>query len=81
MCGPSMQNMACIQESFNCSVAVIIGERVVLHVLYVKIILTPCIFLKKKSICCIINGITVFLYQNYIISQTLKSHHNIKGFL
>ena len=44
MCGPSKQNMVCIQESFNCSIAVIIDEHVVLHVLYVKIILTPCIF-------------------------------------
>ena len=50
MCWPSKQNMVCIQESFSCSVAVIIGERVVMHILYVKIISSPFIFFffKKK---------------------------------
>jgi hypothetical protein len=44
MCWPSKQNMVCIQESFNCSVAVLIGECVVMHILYVKIILSLFIF-------------------------------------
>jgi hypothetical protein len=81
MCWPSKQSMVCIQEAFNCSVAVIIGEYVVMLILYVKIILSPYIFFFFLKYCCIINGITLFLYKNYIVSQTLKYHHNIKGFL
>jgi len=76
MCWPSKQNMVCIQESINCSVAVIIGEHVVMHILYVKIILSPCVFKKKVLLCN-----TLFLYKNYIVSQTLRSHHNIKCFV
>jgi len=47
MCWPSKQNMVCVQESFNCSVAVIVAERVVMLIVYGKIILSPFIFLKK----------------------------------
>jgi hypothetical protein len=75
MCWPSEQNMVCIQESFNYSVAVIIGEQCSdVFPLCQDYFIT--IYLLKKY-CCLINGITLFLYKNYIVCQTLKSHHNI----
>ena len=92
MCWPSKQNMVCIQESFNCSVAVIIGEQCsdafplyqdyfYHHLSFKKVLLHNkwhyFIFIQKLYRLPDTQIISFSRHSNYIVCQTLKSHHNI----